>query len=349
MHHADLEFDVTTGLRFHPIEILLSMVIKLAVVAALGAPALAVLIFEVLLNATSMFNHGNVRIPLGTRPRAALARGDAGHAPRPPLDPVAARPTAISASTCLGGTACSAPTAPQPAAGHEAMTIGIEQFRDPRELRLDRMLLQPFRGDAGRLSARLAGGRAMSAPRIYLDYNASTPIDPAVAAAMRRFLTGHSAIRRAGIGPRRSEERPRDGARPGGGVARLPERRDGFHQRRQRGQQPRPQGRVFRAARQGRSHRHHPDRASGDRRTVPVSRAPGRTGHLSCPSTAPAGSTPTIFAGRSRRARSSSASCTPTTRSAPSSRSRRCAGSPASTASCSTPTPPSPSARSRPR
>lgn len=63
MHHADLEFDVTTGLRFHPIEILLSLVIKVAVIAALGAPALAVLIFEVLLNATSMFNHGNVRIP----------------------------------------------------------------------------------------------------------------------------------------------------------------------------------------------------------------------------------------------------------------------------------------------
>ena len=63
MHHADLEFDVTTGVRFHPIEILLSMAIKLGVVAALGAPAVAVLIFEVLLNATSMFNHGNVRLP----------------------------------------------------------------------------------------------------------------------------------------------------------------------------------------------------------------------------------------------------------------------------------------------
>src|SRR5579859_5243126 len=61
MHHADLDFDVTTGLRFHPVEILLSMVIKFTVVAALGAPAVAVLIFEVLLNATSMFNHGNVR------------------------------------------------------------------------------------------------------------------------------------------------------------------------------------------------------------------------------------------------------------------------------------------------
>ncbi len=63
MHHADLEFDVTTGVRFHPVEILLLMVIKLGVVLALGAPALAVLIFEMLLNATSMFNHGNVLLP----------------------------------------------------------------------------------------------------------------------------------------------------------------------------------------------------------------------------------------------------------------------------------------------
>jgi sterol desaturase/sphingolipid hydroxylase (fatty acid hydroxylase superfamily) len=63
MHHADLEFDVTTGVRFHPVEILLSMVVKLGVVLALGAPALGVLIFEVLLNATSMFNHGNVLLP----------------------------------------------------------------------------------------------------------------------------------------------------------------------------------------------------------------------------------------------------------------------------------------------
>src|SRR5713226_3580128 len=62
MHHADLDFDVTTGVRFHPVEIVLSMVIKLGVVLALGVPALAVLIFEVLLNTTSMFNHGNVQL-----------------------------------------------------------------------------------------------------------------------------------------------------------------------------------------------------------------------------------------------------------------------------------------------
>ncbi|GER05580.1 hypothetical protein JCM17846_32620 [Iodidimonas nitroreducens] len=65
MHHADLEFDVTTGLRFHPVEILLSMGIKLGVVLALGPPAIAVFAFEILLNATSMFNHGNVRIQSG--------------------------------------------------------------------------------------------------------------------------------------------------------------------------------------------------------------------------------------------------------------------------------------------
>lgn len=64
MHHSDLEFDVTTGARFHPIEIALSMLIKLGLVVTLGASALGVLIFEVALNATSMFNHGNLRLPL---------------------------------------------------------------------------------------------------------------------------------------------------------------------------------------------------------------------------------------------------------------------------------------------
>src|SRR3546814_7740361 len=65
MHHADLELDVTTGLRFHSVELLLSMGIKIGVVAALGPPAAAVLVFEVLLNATSMFNHANFRLPFG--------------------------------------------------------------------------------------------------------------------------------------------------------------------------------------------------------------------------------------------------------------------------------------------
>ncbi len=146
MHHADLEFDVTTGARFHPIEILLSMAIKLGVVAALGAPAVAVLIFEVLLNATSMFNHGNVR--LSERLDGVLRRIVVTPDMHRVHHSVAPRETNSNFGfnlpwwDRLSGTYCA-----QPAAGHEKMTIGISQFREPRELRLDRMLLQPFRGD----------------------------------------------------------------------------------------------------------------------------------------------------------------------------------------------------------
>ncbi|MDX2457963.1 MAG: sterol desaturase family protein, partial [Gammaproteobacteria bacterium] len=63
VHHADLDFDVTTGARFHPLEILLSMLIKFAVIMLLGPPVVAVVVFEVVLNVTAMFNHGNVRLP----------------------------------------------------------------------------------------------------------------------------------------------------------------------------------------------------------------------------------------------------------------------------------------------
>lgn len=65
MHHADLDIDVTTGNRFHPIEMLLSMIIKFGAIIVIGAPAIAVVIFEILLNSTSMFNHSNVKMPLG--------------------------------------------------------------------------------------------------------------------------------------------------------------------------------------------------------------------------------------------------------------------------------------------
>ena len=149
MHHADLEFDVTTGLRFHPIEILLSMVIKFTVVAALGAPAAAVLIFEVLLNATSMFNHSNVRIPLGLDSvlRWFVVTPDMHRVHHSILSRETNSNFGFNMPWWdrLFGTYRA-----QPAAGHEGMTIGIEQFRDSRELGLDRMRLQPFRGDAGR-------------------------------------------------------------------------------------------------------------------------------------------------------------------------------------------------------
>ena len=148
MHHADLDFDVTTGARFHPIEIVLSMLIKFGVVAALGAPALVVLVFEVLINATSMFNHGNVRIPI------RLDRYLRWFVVTPDMHRIHHSIVVNETNSNFGfnlswwdrllGT-----YGDQPAAGHLGMTIGIEQFRSARELWLDRMLLQPFRGPAG--------------------------------------------------------------------------------------------------------------------------------------------------------------------------------------------------------
>jgi sterol desaturase/sphingolipid hydroxylase (fatty acid hydroxylase superfamily) len=146
MHHADLDFDVTTGLRFHPIEILLSMVIKLMVVVALGAPAVAVLVFEVLLNATAMFNHANLRLPerLDRLLRLVLVTPDMHrvHHSVVPRETNSNFGFNLAVWDRIFGTYRA-----QPAAGHETMTIGIEQFRDPRELRLDRMLTQPLRED----------------------------------------------------------------------------------------------------------------------------------------------------------------------------------------------------------
>jgi sterol desaturase/sphingolipid hydroxylase (fatty acid hydroxylase superfamily) len=144
MHHADLEFDVTTGARFHPIEIMLSMLIKFAVIGALGAPAVAVLIFEVLLNGTAMFNHSNVRLP------RQIDRVVRWFIVTPDMHRVHHSVVVRETNSNFGfnlpwwdrlfGT-----YRDQPAAGHEAMTIGIEQIRDPAEQRLDRMLTQPFR------------------------------------------------------------------------------------------------------------------------------------------------------------------------------------------------------------
>jgi sterol desaturase/sphingolipid hydroxylase (fatty acid hydroxylase superfamily) len=146
MHHADLDFDVTTGGRFHPVEILLSMGWKLAIVAALGAPAVAVLTFEVLLNATSMFNHGNVRLPerLDRRLRWLVVTPDMHrvHHSAVPAETNSNFGFNLPWWDRLLGTYRA-----QPAAGHDRMRIGLEAFRDPRELRLDRMLLQPFRAE----------------------------------------------------------------------------------------------------------------------------------------------------------------------------------------------------------
>ena len=146
MHHADLEFDVTTGVRFHPLEMVLSMAIKIAVIALLGAPAVAVLVFEVLLNATSLFNHGNVRLPphLERALRSILVTPEMHRVHHSVIRRETDSNFAFNLSWWdrLFGTYRA-----QPAAGHEAMVIGLEQFRDPDELRLDRMLAQPFRSE----------------------------------------------------------------------------------------------------------------------------------------------------------------------------------------------------------
>jgi sterol desaturase/sphingolipid hydroxylase (fatty acid hydroxylase superfamily) len=144
MHHTDLDIDVTTGIRFHPVEILLSMLIKLGALAVLGAPAIAVMIFEILLNATSMFNHSNIRLPI------AVDRWLRGILVTPDMHRVHHSILARETQSNFGfnlpwwdhlfGTYRA-----EPAAGHAGMTIGLPQFRDPADLRLDRMLLQPLK------------------------------------------------------------------------------------------------------------------------------------------------------------------------------------------------------------
>ncbi|HEV2300849.1 MAG TPA: sterol desaturase family protein [Stellaceae bacterium] len=149
VHHADLDFDATTGLRFHPFESLLSMGFKFFVIAALGAPAAAVLIFEILLNAGSLFSHGNVGLParLDRALRAVLVTPGMHrvHHSMPAHETNSNFGFNLSWWDRLFGTYRWAP-----AAGDRGMTIGLDTFRDPVELRLDRMLAQPFRGATGR-------------------------------------------------------------------------------------------------------------------------------------------------------------------------------------------------------
>jgi sterol desaturase/sphingolipid hydroxylase (fatty acid hydroxylase superfamily) len=148
MHHADLDLDVTSGARFHPVEILISMVIKMAAVVALGPPAVAVVIFEVLLNATAMFNHSNLSIPgpVDRLLRLVVVTPDMHRVHHSVVPDETNSNFGFNAPWWdrLFGTYRA-----QPAAGHAGMTIGIEQFRSSRDLWLDRMLLQPLKGEAG--------------------------------------------------------------------------------------------------------------------------------------------------------------------------------------------------------
>lgn len=144
LHHADLDYDVTTGARFHPIEILLSLGIKFAVIALIGASPVAVLLFEVILNAMAMFNHANVRLPLGLDAvlRTLLVTPDFHrvHHSVLPYETNSNFGFNLSIWDRLFGTHQA-----QPESGHEGMTIGLDIFRDPIEERLDKLITQPFR------------------------------------------------------------------------------------------------------------------------------------------------------------------------------------------------------------
>jgi sterol desaturase/sphingolipid hydroxylase (fatty acid hydroxylase superfamily) len=146
VHHADPDFDVTTGARFHPLEIILSMLIKFATILVLGPPVVGVVIFEVLLNVTAMFNHANVRLPeqLDRVLRLFVVTPDMHRVHHSVEDDEANSNFGFNLPWWdrLLGT-----YRDQPRAGHQAMTIGIHRFRSPREVSwLPAMLWLPFKG-----------------------------------------------------------------------------------------------------------------------------------------------------------------------------------------------------------
>lgn len=150
VHHADLDYDLTTGTRFHPIEMLLSMLVKFAAVVTLGPPVVAVVIFEVLLNATSVFNHGNIRMPM------SLNRALSWFIVTPDMHRIHHSVEPDETNSNFGFTLpwwdwLFGTYRAQPRAGHDAIVIGIRGHSDPREVaRLDGMLLMPFKGKVGR-------------------------------------------------------------------------------------------------------------------------------------------------------------------------------------------------------
>ena len=146
VHHADLDYDVTTGARFHTVEIILSMMIKFATIIVLGPPVVAVVIFEVVLNATAMFNHGNVSLPKGLDRvlRWFLVTPDMHRVHHSVEDDEANSNFGFSLPWWdrLFGT-----YRDQPRAGHEGMTIGIHTFRTMKQVSwLPGMLALPFVG-----------------------------------------------------------------------------------------------------------------------------------------------------------------------------------------------------------
>jgi sterol desaturase/sphingolipid hydroxylase (fatty acid hydroxylase superfamily) len=146
VHHADPDYDLTTGTRFHPIEIILSMLIKFATIMVLGPPVVAVILFEVILNGMAMFNHGNVRLP------QALDRGLRWLIVTPDMHRVHHSVEDDEANSNFGfNLSCwdrlFGTYRDRPRGGHDGMTIGIHGYRKPREVSwLPGMLALPFRG-----------------------------------------------------------------------------------------------------------------------------------------------------------------------------------------------------------
>jgi sterol desaturase/sphingolipid hydroxylase (fatty acid hydroxylase superfamily) len=143
VHHTDMAIDTTTGLRFHPLEILLSIAIKVGLVLALGAPAAAVVVFEVVLNATSLFNHANVALPpwLDRAVRCVIVTPDMHRVHHSVHRDETDSNFGFNLSVWdrLFGTYTA-----QPRDGHDAMEIGVGGYRDPAKLGLARLLVQPF-------------------------------------------------------------------------------------------------------------------------------------------------------------------------------------------------------------
>jgi len=148
MHHTDLDLDASSGNRFHPLEILLSQLIKLGAVVLLGPPVAAVVLFEITLNATSLFNHGNLRIPAAVDGwlRLGLVTPDMHRVHHSVI------PRETDSNFCfnvpwwdrLFGT-----YRDQPGEGHDGMIIGLKEFRDARRLGLGHLLMLPIRGRHG--------------------------------------------------------------------------------------------------------------------------------------------------------------------------------------------------------
>jgi sterol desaturase/sphingolipid hydroxylase (fatty acid hydroxylase superfamily) len=148
MHHTDLDIDVSSGNRFHPLEILFSLIIKMGVVAVIGIPVVAVVIFEVLLNASSLFNHGNLRIPadIDRWLRLILVTPDMHRVHHSTIP----RETDSNFSFNLPWWDRMLGTyRDQPRAGHSGMTIGLKEFRDAGRLGIGYLLMLPFRGRTG--------------------------------------------------------------------------------------------------------------------------------------------------------------------------------------------------------